>query len=146
MHSLIEPLFYVLLGALAVLVAFLIYRGILGLVFWISSVLRAPARIFYITAESTPMRVTEVKRSPGKVDERYWTWGNLGARQKEIALLAAQGQESAQIAKYLILSTRTVENTLYRVYGKMGVDSREELGRLLVDLGIFAPTHQHLGE
>ncbi|MHA7239339.1 helix-turn-helix transcriptional regulator [Arthrobacter sp. TMS1-12-1] len=51
----------------------------------------------------------------------------LTAREREIARLAADGASNRAIAEALVLSTRTVEGHLYRIYGKLGITTREEL-------------------
>ena len=51
----------------------------------------------------------------------------LTAREREIARLAAGGATNRAIAEALVLSTRTVEGHLYRIYGKLGITTREEL-------------------
>lgn len=51
----------------------------------------------------------------------------LTAREKEIALLAAGGAASKEIAQLLDLSVRTVDNHLQRVFAKLGVSSRRHL-------------------
>jgi DNA-binding CsgD family transcriptional regulator len=51
----------------------------------------------------------------------------LSAREHEVAILAAAGLTSKEIAAQLVLSTRTVENHLQRVYEKLGVTGRAEL-------------------
>ncbi|GAA4053790.1 helix-turn-helix transcriptional regulator [Nonomuraea soli] len=56
----------------------------------------------------------------------------LTRREAEIARLACAGLSSKQIAEQLVLSTRTVDNHLQSVYGKLGVTSRAELKRILV--------------
>lgn len=55
----------------------------------------------------------------------------LTVREHEIAALAARGVSSREIAAQLVLSVRTVENHLGRVYTKLGVSGREELQRRL---------------
>lgn len=52
-------------------------------------------------------------------------------RQLEIAHLAANGMASKEIAAELVVSARTVDNHLAAVYRKLGVNSREELARVL---------------
>ncbi len=54
----------------------------------------------------------------------------LTEREREVALLAAHGSTSAEIAAKLGLSRRTVDNHLGRVYDKLGVRRRHELGPL----------------
>ena len=53
----------------------------------------------------------------------------LSPREREVALLAADGVTSKDIAERLDLSVRTVHNHLQHVYAKLGVTSRPELGR-----------------
>jgi DNA-binding CsgD family transcriptional regulator len=55
----------------------------------------------------------------------------LTSRELEVASLAAIGRTNRQIADELVVSIRTVENHLQRVYAKVGVSSRDELAGLL---------------
>ena len=57
----------------------------------------------------------------------------LTRREREIAGRAASGASNADIAGQLHVSVRTVETHLQRVYRKLGVSSRQELGELLDD-------------
>jgi DNA-binding CsgD family transcriptional regulator len=59
----------------------------------------------------------------------FLTPGELDAARQ-----AAAGRSSRQIAADLHLSVRTVESRLQRVYGKLGVCGRHELGSALADL------------
>jgi DNA-binding CsgD family transcriptional regulator len=56
----------------------------------------------------------------------------LSRRQREVALLAAQGATNAEIADALSLSVRTVESHLYAAFAKLGLTGREELSAVLV--------------
>ena len=51
----------------------------------------------------------------------------LTRREREIGALAAQGMSSKDIADRLFLSTRTVDNHLQSIYGKLGIRGRHEL-------------------
>lgn len=51
----------------------------------------------------------------------------LTAREREIALLAVNGESNRAIADRLTVSARTVEGHLYRIYSKLGISRREEL-------------------
>ncbi|HEY2203450.1 MAG TPA: LuxR C-terminal-related transcriptional regulator [Pseudonocardia sp.] len=51
----------------------------------------------------------------------------LTRREREIAWLAAGGASSAEICRRLVLSVRTVDNTLQSVYRKLGLAGRREL-------------------
>lgn len=55
----------------------------------------------------------------------------LTAREHEIAELAADGLTSRAIALSLVVSIRTVDNTLRHVYTKAGVSRRVDLARVL---------------
>ena len=51
----------------------------------------------------------------------------LTPREREVAVLAAGGMSSRDIAERMFLSARTVENHLYRVYVKLGITDRSAL-------------------
>ena len=55
----------------------------------------------------------------------------LTPREREIATLAAQGLTSSAISDELVVSVRTIDNHLQRVYTKMGINSRAELAARL---------------
>jgi ATP/maltotriose-dependent transcriptional regulator MalT len=55
----------------------------------------------------------------------------LSRREREVANLAARGLSSQAIADRLFLSVRTVEGHLHNAYGKLGVNERRSLSRLL---------------
>jgi DNA-binding CsgD family transcriptional regulator len=59
----------------------------------------------------------------------------LSPREREIAVLAARGVPSREIAELLFLSVRTVNNHLQSVYGKLGVSTRTELAAALGTVG-----------
>ncbi|HKR50173.1 MAG TPA: AAA family ATPase [Pseudonocardiaceae bacterium] len=56
---------------------------------------------------------------------------DLTRREHEIAGLAARGLPSRAIAERLVISVRTVDNTLRQVYAKLGLTSRSELRHVL---------------
>jgi DNA-binding NarL/FixJ family response regulator len=51
----------------------------------------------------------------------------LTSREREVALLAADGLATKEIANRLYLSKRTVDTHLDRIYRKLGISSRDEL-------------------
>jgi DNA-binding CsgD family transcriptional regulator len=55
----------------------------------------------------------------------------LSGREREVAVLAAEGLSSKDIADRLYLSVRTVNNHLQSAYSKLGVSSRAELAQSL---------------
>ncbi|MFG2511371.1 LuxR C-terminal-related transcriptional regulator [Streptomyces sp. NPDC048584] len=64
----------------------------------------------------------------------------LTSREREVAALAAGGLSNRDIAERLVVSVRTVENHLYRVYEKLGITARSDLGGALQ-----GPTRDVLG-
>ena len=59
----------------------------------------------------------------------------LSTGEREVALMAAAGYANKEIAQRLNLSTRTVETYLQRVYHKLGVSSRRQVGAALAPHG-----------
>jgi DNA-binding CsgD family transcriptional regulator len=57
----------------------------------------------------------------------------LGERCETIADLVAEGLTNAQIADRLVLSRRTVENHLYRVYSDLDLSGRKALRSMIVE-------------
>jgi DNA-binding CsgD family transcriptional regulator len=59
---------------------------------------------------------------------------DLTETEQRVAELAAIGLSSRQIAERVFLAPKTVGNVLVRVYGKLGIHSRAELGALMGDV------------
>ena len=57
----------------------------------------------------------------------------LTRREREVAMLAADGLPAREIGERLYVSRRTVESHLARIYAKLGISSRAELATLMVD-------------
>ena len=76
------------------------------------------ASIWAATARNELARVGRRPRAPGSLTET----------ERQVALLAAQGLTSRQIAEQAFLAPKTVGNVLGRVYSKLGIHSRAELG------------------
>jgi len=58
----------------------------------------------------------------------------LSPQELRIAQLAADGLSNREIADRLFLSHRTVDAHLYRIYPKLGIVSRSELGQALASI------------
>jgi DNA-binding CsgD family transcriptional regulator len=73
----------------------------------------------------------EGARTPDLLPLAVRPGASLTQREREIALLAAGGMTSQAIAATLTVSVRTIENHLQRIYSKLGLRSRRELGEAL---------------
>jgi ATP/maltotriose-dependent transcriptional regulator MalT len=68
-------------------------------------------------------------RTPA-VDAAAWPLP-ITAREREIANLVAAGLSNRQIADRLVVSVRTVEGHVYRIFAKLGIDNRDQLIHLV---------------
>jgi ATP/maltotriose-dependent transcriptional regulator MalT len=67
---------------------------------------------------------------------------DLTPRELEIATMAAHGLSSKAIAERLVVSVRTVDNTLHQVYAKLAVTNRAALRPLLIAPESLTPRAQ----
>ncbi len=65
--------------------------------------------------------------------------GRLTDREREVLGLIALGHTNAEMAKLLFLSLRTVETHRANIHRKLGTDSRAELVRHALELGLVKP-------
>ena len=78
-----------------------------------------------IWAQTTRTELARVGRRPRAP-------GSLTETERQVATLAAQGLTSRQIAEQVFIAPKTVGNVLGRVYAKLGIHSRAELGSWVV--------------
>jgi predicted ATPase/DNA-binding CsgD family transcriptional regulator len=65
------------------------------------------------------------------------TLQQLTKREIEVLRLVAEGLTTPQVAERLVLSTRTVENHLRSIYGKLDVSTRAAATRIAVEQGLL---------
>jgi DNA-binding NarL/FixJ family response regulator len=68
------------------------------------------------------------------------TFSELTTQEHRILALVAQGWRNAKIANELFISTRTVENHLYRIFDKLGVSTRTEAALFALQTGLLSKT------
>jgi len=73
--------------------------------------------------------LSDEKKLPNKPQQ---TLDQLTSREREVALLVAEGMQNAQIAAKLGISEHTIRNYVMRIYEKLGVTNRVQLTRFCV--------------
>jgi predicted ATPase/DNA-binding CsgD family transcriptional regulator len=63
-------------------------------------------------------------------------YGGLTAREREVAILIAQGKSNPAIADELVVTLRTVEAHVTHILRKLGFDSRAQVAGWAVDIGL----------
>jgi DNA-binding CsgD family transcriptional regulator len=74
-----------------------------------------------------PLWVERTRRELARIGGRRVDSGALTGTEQRVAALVAAGRSNAEVARELVLSTKTVEWNLSKVYRKLGVRSRAEL-------------------
>jgi DNA-binding CsgD family transcriptional regulator/DNA polymerase III delta prime subunit len=81
-----------------------------------------------------PLWATQAREELARVQPRRTTPDGLTDAERRIAHLTAGGLTNREVAAALFVSPRTVEATLARVYRKLEIGSRAELGRHMAQL------------
>jgi DNA-binding NarL/FixJ family response regulator len=115
------PFFYILIGALIVLLFFQLRQ-------WSQR-----SRKHSSETKSFDARLVG-DANPRTSPERDWHWDSLTAREMQVAQLVARGRSNAEIALELGIKPRTVDAHLQKIYAKLDVHSRTELAYLIRDL------------
>ena len=77
----------------------------------------------------TPLWAKRARAEQTRVETTSQTTDGLTMAEQRVAELAASGMTNRDVAGALFISPKTVEATLARVYRKLGIRSRAELGR-----------------
>jgi DNA-binding NarL/FixJ family response regulator len=81
----------------------------------------------------SPAAAAALSQRPAPGLDRDRSLRRLSRREAEVLRHVAQGLSNYDIASVLQVSERTVKNHVSRILGKLGVRSRREAGRFLVD-------------
>jgi non-specific serine/threonine protein kinase len=73
--------------------------------------------------------------SPRRVEAEMF--GGLTSREREVAILIAQGKTSREIANLLVISERTAESHVNNILGKLGFTSRAQIAAWVVERGLM---------
>ena len=74
--------------------------------------------------------------APATIGGRTETPEGLTRREREVAALIGQGKTNGEIAQELVLSKRTVETHIRHILSKLGLTSRGQIMRWLIDRGL----------
>jgi DNA-binding CsgD family transcriptional regulator len=85
-----------------------------------------------------PEWVAKARSELGRVGRRPHAPDTLTDTERRVAELAATGLTSREIAERAFLAPKTVGNVLGRVYEKLGIHSRAELGALIASGALIA--------
>ena len=66
-------------------------------------------------------------------DRPTFGWDSLSECERRVADLVARGHSNKEIGERLYMSHRTVASHLYRIFPKLGLRSRVELARLVIE-------------
>jgi DNA-binding CsgD family transcriptional regulator len=81
---------------------------------------------------------THPQPSPRKAAKQ--AFGGLTEREREVAVLIAQGKSSRAIADELIVSERTIEKHVERIMSRLGCTSRVQIATWVVEKGLLKPS------
>jgi DNA-binding CsgD family transcriptional regulator len=63
-------------------------------------------------------------------------WESLSDSERRVADLVARGYSNKEIAEQLYMSHRTVGSHLYRIFPKLGLRSRVQLARVVIERSV----------
>jgi DNA-binding NarL/FixJ family response regulator len=81
-------------------------------------------------ALGTPLWAERARAELGRAKVAPGHTGGLTPSERRVAELAASGMTNREVATALFISPKTVEANLARIYRKLGIRSRAELGRM----------------
>jgi DNA-binding CsgD family transcriptional regulator len=85
-------------------------------------------------SQATTMLPQKHALPPGRAARQ--AYGGLTVREREVAVLIAQGKTNREIADMLVVSHRTVETHVSTILSKLGVPSRSRIAVWAVEVGL----------
>jgi DNA-binding NarL/FixJ family response regulator len=79
----------------------------------------------------SPLWADRARAELARTDVSSARAGELTVSERRVAELAASGMTNREVASVLFISPKTVEANLVRIYRKLGIHSRAELGRVM---------------
>jgi DNA-binding NarL/FixJ family response regulator len=99
------------------------------------AIVRRPPVLARCNERQPPMMYAEAQR------EETWPtlgWDSLSECERRVADLVARGHSNKEIGERLYMSHRTVGSHLYRIFPKLGLRSRVELARIVIERSFSA--------
>lgn len=93
---------------------------------------------FNVTQEPPPTAAESLAVANTSRDRKGTPLDSLSEREREVLLLVAQGFTNQAIADKIYLSVKTVESYRSRLMVKLGLHSRADLMRLVIETGLLA--------
>lgn len=79
---------------------------------------------------------------PAPAAGEHEQFGGLSAREREVAILIAQGKSNREIAQAMTVGLKTIETYITRIFNKLGCDSRVEVATWALDTGLADSPHR----
>lgn len=100
-------------------------------------------------AEGATLRLDEVidcalsepETSPESIRSEKEKFGGLTRREREVAVLIAQGKSNREIAEAMTVGVKTIETYVTRILNKLGFDSRVQIATWALETGLGVPMH-----
>ncbi|MCB0129017.1 MAG: helix-turn-helix transcriptional regulator [Caldilineaceae bacterium] len=93
----------------------------------------APTREQFLQTALATLPTIKALR-PTEVAKR--AFGGLTGRERQVAMLVAQGKTSREIANQLVISERTAEVHVSNILGKLGFGTRAQIAAWAVEVGL----------
>ncbi|MBD0748039.1 response regulator transcription factor [Streptomyces sp. CBMA152] len=107
----------------------------------VAAVRRVAAGEPVLSPAITRQLMQQVAGGPGPVGDRASRArakiGQLGEREREVAVAVGRGQSNAEISAALFLSVPTVKTHVSRVLAKLGLNNRVQIALLVHDAGLL---------